>query len=345
MTFEGIARPVASSSGRSGTRCPVLLGILLLGLAAAKSLGARPQQDNPIPSEQRQVADFAELSYYTHARPYLRESRRHLVRQIPELKTIRPLRNQKGLPMILKNVGTREEEFFHHVVDLFADEDIAQEVLEPTGTILASQRTRYGYLILLKGHAVPPNYEEYRIDTQGNPTEPTGFQQGYAITAGFALKCIYFLPELQPELTYRYLGDQMMGSRDTYVVAFAQEPAHATFWGTVLSAWGKVVILDQGVAWVDKNTFQIVRIRTDLLAAQTEIGLAQQTTEITFAEVQIPGLSTALWLPDNASVYALFQGQAFRNEHRYWNYQHFHVSVKMRQPRAIELSSIVQGFP
>lgn len=126
MTFEGIARPVASSSGRSGTRGSVLLGILLLGLATAKSLGARSQLDNPIPSEQRQVADFAELSYYTHARPYLRESRRHLVRQIPELKTIRPARNQKALPMILKNVGTREEEFFHDVVDLFADEDIAQ---------------------------------------------------------------------------------------------------------------------------------------------------------------------------------------------------------------------------
>jgi hypothetical protein len=329
MPFECPAMSVAPWLGRPHARSTVLLGFSLLSVVAAKSWPAPPHPANP--AAEPQLAASAGLSYYAHARHYLKESRRQLVREMPELGTLRPSRNQEALGTILTHVGTREEEFFHNIVDLLADEDIAQEVLEPTGTVLASQRTRYGYLILLKGHEIPPKYEEYRMDPQGNPTQPTGFHQGYAITAGFALKCIYFLPELQPELTYRYLGDQVLGPRDTYVVAFAQRPARATFWGTVISASGKVVILDQGIAWIDKNTFQIVRIRTDLLAAHTEIGLAQQTTEITFGEVQIPDVTASLWLPDNASVYALFQGQAFRNEHRYRNYQHFHVSVKMHQ--------------
>jgi hypothetical protein len=344
VIFEAIPTPVASSPTCCQALRALLLGSLIFSLATAKSLGAHPQSENPIFAGQPQIADSTGLSYYAHARPYLKDSQRHLVKQIPELRTLRPSRDQKALPMILRQVGAREEEFFHNVVDLFADETIAQEVYEPPGTVLASQQTRYGYLILLNDHEIPPKYDEYRTDPQGNPTQPIGFEQGYAITAGFALKCIYFLPDLQPEITYRYLGDQMMGSRDTYVVAFAQRPAHATFWGTVLSEGGKVVILDQGIAWVDKNTFQIIRIRTDLLAPHIELGLAQQTTEITFSEVQIPDMSRALWLPETANVYALFQGQAFRNEHRYQNYQHFHVSVKMRQP-SIQLSSRIPDSP
>jgi hypothetical protein len=198
--------------------------------------------------------------------------------------------------------------------------------------MMASQRVRYNYLIVLNPETNPPRYEEYRTDGDGKRSEQQGSEQGYAITTGFALKCIYFLPALREDSTFRYLGDQMIGAKDTYVVAFAQRPAQATFWGTVTGDWGTVRILDQGIAWIDKSTFQILRLRTDLLAAHSEISLARQTTEINFGAVQIPDVPAPLWLPSEAVVDADFQGHTLRNEHHYSEYQRFRVSVKMGEP-------------
>jgi hypothetical protein len=48
----------------------------------------------------------------------------------------------------------------------------------------------------------------------------------------------------------------------------------------------EVDMLTQGILWVDKNSFQIFRMRTDLLVPNAEIGLDQLTTEVTFGEVR-----------------------------------------------------------
>jgi hypothetical protein len=78
---------------------------------------------------------------------------------------------------------------------------------------------------------------------------------------------------------------------------------------------------------VDQDSFQIIRIRTDLLAPCNDIGLTRQTTDLTLSEVKLPNLATPLWLLSDVKV---FKGQTFRNEHRYADYQHFGVSIKIR---------------
>jgi len=88
----------------------------------------------------------------------------------------------------------------------------------------------------------------------------------------------------------------------------------------------------QGIAWVDQDSFQIIRLRTDLLGPPADVGLTRQTTEVTFDEVRLPDVEEALWLPKSVDVYAVFNGQAFRNEHRYSNYERYRVSVKMNVP-------------
>jgi hypothetical protein len=120
-----------------------------------------------------------------------------------------------------------------------------------------------------------------------------------------------------------------MGSRNTYVVAFAQRPGQATISSTVRWSGGTVPILVQGIVWVDQDSFQIICTRTDLLAPRNDIGLTRQTTDLTLSEVKLPDLATPLWLPSDVKVYLVFKGLTFRNEHRYADYQHFGVSIKI----------------
>lgn len=50
----------------------------------------------------------------------------------------------------------------------------------------------------------------------------------------------------------------------------------------------------QGIAWIDNANFQIVQMRADLLGPRPEIGLDEQTTEITFGEVRFADVPPAM---------------------------------------------------
>jgi hypothetical protein len=105
--------------------------------------------------------------------------------------------------------------------DLVAQEKITQEKLSPKGSIKSSQRGQYNYLILHHRDGPVLRLEEYRTDSKGDRVEDIGFEKGYSATSGFALTCIHFASDHLSDSTFRYLGDEMDGTRNTHVVVFA----------------------------------------------------------------------------------------------------------------------------
>jgi hypothetical protein len=308
-------------------RPTVLIGFVLLTtiIAAASYSDAT----NATPIGVPQLVDATGQSYYANAHPYLEEPLAQLVQRIPELKALQPSPDQQALPMILSKTGERVDDFFRNVVDILGHEEITQERLNAKGAVKTSQHVQYSYLILLHRDESPQRVEEYRADSTGNRAEQSGVDKNYAVTSGFALLSIHFSPGNRSDSTFRYLGDEAIGARNAYVVAFAQRPGRAMPLAFLNGDWGTVPILLQGIAWVDKNTYQIIKIRTDLLAPRTDFGVDQQTTEVAFTEVQLPDLATSLSLPSEVTVYSVFHGSIFRNRHTYSDYKRFRVSVKI----------------
>jgi hypothetical protein len=66
-------------------------------------------------------------------------------------------------------------------------------------------------------------------------------------------------------------------------------------------------------------------MRTDLLAPRADIGLERETTDTEFGEVRLAELATPLWLPHTVDVTIEWNGEIFRNQHRYTNYRMFRV--------------------
>ena len=168
------------------------------------------------------------------------------------------------------------------------------------------------------------------MDEKGTRLGPIGLEKGYLVTSGHALSCISFSTIAQSQSKFRYLGEEKIDSRETYVLGFAQQPGEATFTTTMTGTGGADVdMLTQGILWMDKNSFQIIRMRTDLLAPNSEIQLDQLTTEVTFGEVQLQDVPKPLWLPRDVDVYIEINNQKFRNVHHYTNYRRYRVSVKI----------------
>ena len=166
---------------------------------------------------------------------------------------------------------------------------------------------------------------------------PGGLDQGYTVTSGFAFDCLHFLPGNQSSSTFRYLGTEAVGARNYYVVAFAERPQGKTT--TFVDVGGlEIPTVVQGIAWIDQESFQISRMRTDLVESSTlsdAAGFAQpQGTCSADDGGHIRGNSTSgccdpLWLPSEVTVQGVFNGDGFHNEHRYTNYERFRVSSKI----------------
>ena len=323
---------VSCSKGGLASHKRRLLLIVSMGLPFFLPANSRAQNSGPQLTE-------TEQRLYAKSHPYLDEPLHQLVKRIPELKKLLPSKDQQELPMILEKTADSVDAFFHHIVDLIADEQITQARLNRKGAVLVSEQVHVNYLILRRG---PPESRilEYRMDSAGHPMDQFGYQAGYVVTFGFALDCDYFASASQSESKFRYLGDQKLGDRDTYVVAFAQKPEQATLFVTLSGSNGKSAsLLMQGVAWIDKSNFQIIRLRSDLLARHPEIDLERQTTVVTFNKVELQDVPAPLWLPEKVEVSVTFKsshdpyGIHYENEHHYTNYRRYRVSVKMVTPQ------------
>ena len=290
--------------------------------------------------------DNSEVLYYAGVHPYFEKELITLVHDIPELKNIRPSADLEQLSVILQRTAENVDDFFSQVVDLIAQEKIKQVRLDSKGVIAATEHLTDSYLILREGETLNYQLKEFRMDSAGNALEQPGLEKGFLLSKGFALSCVYFSSALQQESTFRYLGDQMVGSRDTYVLSFAQNPGHTSLYVTTTTGTAQrsttVHALIQGIAWVDKSNFQIIRLRTDLLAARPEIGLDSNSTVVTFSKVQLRDAQGPLWLPGDVSVsvkYTIYDPDrgtvvkvAYQNEHHYTDYRRYRVAVKMKTP-------------
>jgi len=270
---------------------------------------------------------------YVNAHPYLDCPLAQLTKRIPELQAIQPAVDQQQLPVILEGMGRTVDDFVHNIGDLIADEDVTQEKLNAKGKVETKERVRDNYLILHHGYEWGAS-AEYRMDDKGTRLEPIGLEKGYLVTSGHALSCIMFSTIAQRQSRFRYLGDETLGSREAYVLGYAQVPGEATFTTAMMGTGGQVAdMLEQGILWVDKHGHQILRMRSDLLAPNAEIGLDQLTTETIFGEVRLQDAPNSSWLPSDVTVLMQINKKKYRNEHHYTNYRRYRVSVKIVAPQ------------
>lgn len=113
------------------------------------------------------------------------------------------------------------------------------------------------------------------------------------------------------------------------MVAFAQDP-HKVADPAYFEAGGRTApFYFQGVLWVDQATFDIVRLRTDLLSPLSELHLRKLSTELTFRSVPIRDFGAVFWLPSEVEI-SSDQGAGVAEEsHHYSDYHLFHAEAKI----------------
>jgi hypothetical protein len=220
-------------------------------------------------------------------------------------------------------VADNERAFLKNLPDVSSRERVYEEQPISSGVVRNRRFWNFNYLVVTHQTEGTRKLEEYRTDTHGRRIESVLDTGGVSFTYGFALTPLLFHTDHQPETIFRYLGEQEVNHKDTLVVAFAQKPGPSTFTTRVTAGDRSVDVLLQGVAWIDSQDFQIIRMRTDLLSPQPEIKLDRQTTVIEFTEVHLNQLPIPLWFPREVDVITRWSGVVIVNRHYYSGFKRF----------------------
>ncbi len=300
-------------------RCPVitLFCVLLLLLPAQ----VRNQTVADIYANNRSIVDLT-----------VEELRRSYPEELGDLE---PAEDQDHLRTILQKAGDNVDLFFRNLPRTAAREKVRIERLRSDGKVDEHSERSFNYVIEARPEGDGFQVEEFRSDSKGHPL-PREKLRGFSIsTSGFTAAGIVFHPNYQIISRFRYLGRQSSDGK-AYLIGFAQKPETGVFVGAFrVEGMPPNPVYFQGLAWIDPETFQILRLRTDLLVPRTDIGLVRQTSEIWFHEVRFTEVAQSFWLPREVVVTATSYDQRFRSRHQYSEYIVFVVESrdKLEMPK------------
>ncbi len=296
-------------------------------------MGNRPATDFPPPVRNLHTQILARLKLESSSKvsSVLNQPLLALVLSIPELHTVEPAASQDQLATVLSKTGQDVQAFFQNFANTMSEEQVRETRLGRKGETKDLMQENFQYLLLAQPQKWGVGLEEYRTDKHGDRTGSKGLDAGFMLTSGFASASLVFHPAYQSGASFRLIGQQTAAGHRCYVVAFAQSPEKAQMVERFNTDQESILVLFQGIAWIDSNSYKIVRLRSDLLSPQPKIRLERQTTEITYQPVQFKELASAMWLPSEVAVTVEWKGRTFRNSHTYSRFRLFNTEVKEKR--------------
>jgi hypothetical protein len=255
--------------------------------------------------------------------------------EVPSLRGIKYDPSQEQLQPILAGVARTIADVLPRLPDLVSREQVMRfqgswDSSAPGGLAAAQPSAReFKYLLQCRrGVNGATTIAESRVDSKGRAVdgeETYTALRGY----GFAYQWLFFSTANQHEFHFRYLGEQQREGRKTYVIAFTQDPRKVIDPAYFQAGGRSSPFYFQGVLWVDQSSFDIVRLRTDLLSPLPELNLRKLSTELTFRSVPIQGFGAVFWLPSEVEI-SSDQGAGLAEEtHHYSDYHLFHAEARI----------------
>jgi hypothetical protein len=242
--------------------------------------------------------------------------------EIPELKGLKPAPDQSQLPRILDRVSASLGRFVSNFTNITALETIDETAMAAT-TRRTARIEQFRYLILARSESGAFTLTEYRTDLKGRADSGESLTPGFIKTTGFVAVALFLGPLEQPWSDFHHVGEQTIDGFPTEVVTFAEHVWPAAVTGRWLVGGRSVPLLVQGAAWIRSSDYQIIRMRTDLLAPIPP--LTRMTTKVSYALNQLAGGPADFWLPEQVEVTVNIGRAEYINRHKYSDYRLFRV--------------------
>jgi hypothetical protein len=230
-----------------------------------------------------------------------------------------------ALDDVLQKAGKRIQELVSNVDRFTATESLKHETINRWGLPSSAETRKFDYVVGVE--EVRPgqlNVEEYR-SSHGSAGD---FPDGVA-TIGLPALVLIFHPynagffEMTCEGLARWNG--ALG----WQVHFRQRKDKPnTIRSYRIGSGPSYPVALKGRAWIAADSYQILRLETDLIAPVPEIRLVTDRTIIEYGPVHFRENDVEMWLPQSAELYYDWKGRRSHRRHGFSNYLLFSVEDK-----------------
>lgn len=231
-----------------------------------------------------------------------------------------------ALDTVVQKAGKRVEEFVKNVDRFTATEYLNHESINKWGFAESEDTRKFNYLVSIEQYR--PGYfsvTEYR----GNRYSPDQFPGGIE-TRGLPVLSLIFHPSNAGNFAMSCEGLAQWNGGPAWQVHFSQRPDKPnTIRAYKFGENGRSYpVALRGRAWIAADSYQIVRMETDLVAKLPEIKLLADHTVVDYGPVRFKNRNVQMWLPQVAEVYFDWRGQRVHRRHSFDNYLLFSVDEK-----------------
>jgi len=232
-----------------------------------------------------------------------------------------------ALDEVVERAGKRVEEFVKNVDRFTAHESLRHESINKWGLAESPETREFDYVASIEQYR--PGYfsvSEYRSGTHALSDFPDGVE-----TTGMPALALIFHPNNAENFALSCEGLGRWNGQLTWQVYFRQradKPNTIRAYKVGQNGPAYPVAL-RGRAWIAADSYQIVRMETDLVAPLPEIRLLTDHTIVDYGPVHFRKGSVEMWLPQSAELYCDWKG---RRMHRRLSFSHYLLfSVDERQ--------------
>jgi tetratricopeptide (TPR) repeat protein len=228
-----------------------------------------------------------------------------------------------NLTGILQQTGARIQELVANVDRYTATETVFHESITKWGTPASNDSRKFDYLASIS--ELRPgifNVEEYR-NVGGAPGQ---FPEGVD-TLGLPSMALLFHPHNQESFDIVCEGLTHWDGLPVWQLHFRQRPDKPNTMRSYTTGSTGVThaAAMKGRAWIAADSYQIVRLETELVAVMPEIRLFADHSIIEYGPVQFRDSKTEMWLPTSAEIFFYWKTHRMHRRHTFSDFLLFSV--------------------
>jgi hypothetical protein len=244
-----------------------------------------------------------------------------------------------ALDEVVKNAGERVREFVKNVDRFTATEAITHETINRSGLASFPEKFKFDYLVSIE--EIKPgslDVEEFR----SHAYSAYGFPDGIVYRGLPALRLILH-PDNVGGFAMTCEGLAHWNGALVWQVHFRQrsDRPNTTKSYRVGDMGPSYPVALKGRAWIAADSYQTLRLETDLVAPLPEIRLVADHTVVEYGPVNFRKHTVEMWLPQTAEFYYDWRGHRGHRVHRFTNYLLFSVDDRQR----ISAPKVEDGSP
>ena len=236
---------------------------------------------------------------------------------------------------VIAQSGERVKELVDDLAKFDAVEDVYHEESDQAGIPKKHTTVRFDYVASI----AEPKAGMFKVDEFRSGRSDAGAFPDQIATRGLPTLALIFHPDMRDDFEMSCEGLGTWNQKATWLVHFQQrENKPRRIQGYIVNGREYSVSL-KGRAWISADTFQIVRLESDLMDPIKEIQLRSEHQAVEYAPVRFPKSKSELWLPKNAELYFDFRKHRYFRRHSFDHFMLFSVDTeeKRKEPKEAKI--------